>query len=176
REQLDLTVHRLLRDDIPARLVTQVALYVSGPGREALVGPVLPTGFVPQALEGDLPARLESDGSLRVQLRPGRFTLTLEARGPGIVATIARPEAAAPWPTEEVWSFEGVDRLRVAAAEGAESIDPAQSNVPPQWRPYPAFRMPVAASLNVVERSRALSSPDDNQLHLHRQVWLDFDH
>src|SRR5690606_10751399 len=71
REQLDLTVHRLLRDDIPARLVTQVALYVSGPGREALIGPVLPTGFVPQALEGDLPARLESDGSLRVQLRPG---------------------------------------------------------------------------------------------------------
>ena len=176
REQLDLTVHRLLRDDIPARLVTQVALYVSGPGREALIGPVLPTGFVPQALEGDLPARLESDGSLRVQLRPGRFTLTLEARGPGIVATIARPEAAAPWPTEEVWSFEGVDRLRVAAAEGAESIDPAQSNVPPQWRQYPAFRMPAAASLSVVERSRALSSPDDNQLHLSRQMWLDFDH
>ncbi len=176
REQLDLTVHRLLRDDIPARLVTQMSLYVSGAGREVLLGPVLPADFVPLALEGDLPARLESDGRLRVQLRPGRFTLRLEARGAGVAQSVARPQAPAPWPAEEVWSFEGVDRLRVAAVEGPESIDPAQSNVPPEWRAYPAFRMPAAATLNVIERSRALANPDDNQLSLERNVWLDFDH
>jgi hypothetical protein len=176
RERLDLTVHRLLRDDLPARLITQVTLYVSGPGREALVGPVLPAGFVPLALEGDLPARLENDGRLRVQLRPGQFRLRLEARGPGVAATITRPEAAAPWPEEEVWSFEGVDRLRVAAVEGAESIDPAQANVPGDWRRLPAFRLPAAGSLTVAERSRALANPDDNRLSLDRHLWLDFDH
>ncbi|HUG73632.1 MAG TPA: hypothetical protein VMK82_09430, partial [Steroidobacteraceae bacterium] len=176
RDQLDLEVYRLLRDDIPAVLLTRIALTVSGAGREVLLGPVLPTGFVPLALEGDLPARLENDGRLRVQLRPGRFTLTLEARGAAVAATIARPEAAAPWPAEEVWSFEGVDRLRVAAVEQAESIDPAQANVPGEWRAWPAFRMPAAAALTVVERSRALANPDDNQLQLSRQVWLDFNH
>ncbi len=176
REQLDLTVHRLLRDDQPARLHTQIALYVAGPGREVLLGPVLPTGFVPLALEGDLPARLENDGRLRVQLRPGRFTLRLEARGPGVATTITRPEAASPWPDEEVWSFEGIDRLRVAAVENAESIDPAQSNVPGTWQRFPAFRMPAAATLTVAERSRGLANPDDNRLRLNRDVWLDFSH
>ncbi len=176
REQLDLTVHRLLRDDIPARLITRISLYVSGAGREVLVGPVLPAGFVPLALEGDLPARLESDGRLRVQLRPGRFTLMLEARGPAVAQAITRPEAAAPWPAEEVWSFQGVDRLRVAAPEGAESIDPAQANVPGQWQAFPAFRLPAGGSLAVGERSRALANPDDNQLELSRQIWLDFNH
>src|SRR5690606_5294254 len=96
--------------------------------------------------------------------------------GAPVAGTVARPQAAAPWPAEEVWSFEGVDRLRVAAAEGPESIDPAQSNVPAQWHAYPAFRMPAAATLNVVERSRALANPDDNKLTLSRQVWLDFNH
>jgi hypothetical protein len=176
REQLDLTVHRLLRDDIPARLYTQISLYVSGAGREALIGPVLPSGFVPLALEGDLPARLENDGRLRVQLRPGRFTLTLEARGAAVAGSVTRPIVTAPWPEEEVWSFEGVDRLRVAAPEGAESIDPDQANVPGEWQEYPAFRLPAAGTLTVTERSRALANPDDNQLRLHRQVWLDFNH
>src|SRR5690606_38549942 len=140
------------------------------------VGPVLPAGFVPLALEGDLPARLENDGRLRVQLRPGQFRLRLEARGPGVAATITRPEAAAPWPEEEGWSFEGVDRLRLAAVEGAESIDPAQANVPGDWRRLPAFRLPAAGSLTVAERSRALANPDDNRLSLDRHLWLDFDH
>src|SRR5690606_9397238 len=74
------------------------------------------------------------------------------------------------------WSFEGVDRLRIAAAEGAASIDADQSNVPGEWSDYPAFHMPAGAALNVTERSRALANPDDNQLHLRRDVWLDFDH
>ena len=66
--------------------------------------------------------------------------------------------------------------MRVAAAEGAEGIDPAQANVPPEWRQYPAFRMDAAAKLTVVERSRGLSNADDNRLSLARDLWLDFDH
>ena len=49
------------------------------------------------------------------------------------------------WAREEIWSFASDDRLRVAAAEGADGIDPAQANVPPEWRQYPAFRMDAAA-------------------------------
>jgi hypothetical protein len=176
RDQLDVTVHRLVRDDLPARLVTQLSLYVAGAGREVLLGPVLPADFVPLNLSGGLPARYENDGRLRVQLRPGRFTLQLEARGAGAAASITRPEAAAPWPEEEVWSFEGMDRLRVAAVEGAEGIDAAQANVPLEWRSLPAFRIPAGGSLTVAERSRALSNPDDNRLGLARELWLDFSH
>ncbi len=102
---------------------------MSGAGREVQLGKVLPDGFVPLALEGDLPARFEADGRLRVQLRPGNFKLTLEARVQPSRPASPRPAAAAPWPEEEIWSFQGIDRLRVAAAEGAESIDPTQADV-----------------------------------------------
>jgi hypothetical protein len=176
RDQLQLSVYRLLRDDIPAHLTTFLRLQVSGAGREVLLGKVLPDGFVPLALEGDMPARFESDGRLRVQLRPGNFSLTLEARGTTVATSITRPAAEAPWPDEEIWSFEGIDRLRVAAAEGAESIDPAQADVRGDWRGFPAFRLGAGARLNVVERSRALANIDDNQLTLRRNLWLDFDH
>jgi hypothetical protein len=176
RDQLQLSVYRLLRDDIPAHLVTFLRLQVSGAGREVLLGKVLPEGFVPLALEGDVPARFEADGRLRVQLRPGNFSLTLEARGATVAASITRPAAEAPWPGEEIWSFQGIDRLRVAAAEGAESIDPAQADVRGDWRGFPAFRLGAGATLNVVERSRALANIDDNQLTLRRDLWLDFDH
>lgn len=176
RDRLEVAVYRLLRDDIPARISTRLQLFVSGAGREVLLGPVLPAGFVPMALEGDLPARLEPDGRLRVQLRPGSFELTLEARGAAVAGNITRPAAAEPWPADEVWSFESVDNLRVAAVEGAESIDPAQASVPDEWHEYPAFRLNAGGALNVVERSRALVNPDDNQLQLARNLWLDFDH
>jgi hypothetical protein len=176
RDRLDVAVYRLLRDDIPARIFTRLQLFVSGAGREVLLGPVLPAGFVPMALEGDLPARLEPDGRLRVQLRPGSFALTLEARGAAVAGNITRPAAAEPWPTDEVWSFRSVDNLRVAAVEGAESIDPSQASVPGEWHEYPAFRLNAGGALNVVERSRALVNPDDNQLQLERHLWLDFDH
>ncbi len=176
RDRLDVTVYRLLTDDIPARLETQLHLYVSGAGREVLLGPVLPAGFVAMALEGDLPARMEPDGRLRVQLRPGQHEFSLQARGATVAGTITRPAAAEPWPADEVWSFQAIDRLRVAAVEDAESIDPSQSAVPSDWAEYPAFHLAAAGSLNVVERSRALVNQDDNQLSLDRELWLDFSH
>src|SRR5205807_2646675 len=67
-------------------------------------------------------------------------------------------------------------RLRVAAVEGVAGIDPAQANVPEEWRRYPAFRMAPGSELRIVERSRGLSNTDQNRLHLRRRLWLDFDH
>ena len=43
-------------------------------------GPVLPDGFTPVSIQSQLPARLEPDGNLRVQVRPGRWQITLVAR------------------------------------------------------------------------------------------------
>jgi hypothetical protein len=174
---MEVQVYRLVQDEIPAYLLTRIRLNVAGEAREEVLGPVLPDGFTPLSLQGDLPARLERDGSLRVQLRAGSHEVILYARGTDVAKTLARPEnTTGKWPKEEVWSFAANDALRVAAAEGAEGIDPAQANVPAEWRQYPAFRMDAAAKLTVNERSRGLSNADDNRLTLARAVWLDFDH
>lgn len=174
---MEVQVYRLVQDDIPAYLLTRIRLNVAGEAREELLARVLPDGFTPVALHGDLPARLERDGTLRVQVRAGSHEVQLRARGAGVADTLARPAVGAgQWPREEIWSFAGNDLLRVAAAEGAEGIDPAQANVPADWRQYPAFRMDAQTSLRIVERSRGLANVDDNQLKLQRQLWLDFDH
>ncbi len=172
----DVEVHRLLRDGIPMELVTRLTLRATGGSREELLGPVLPADFAPVALVSPLPARVEPDGRLRVQLRAGEFTIDLTARATGDPAKLSRPAAAAPWPDEEIWSWSGNDRLRVAALEGGESIDPAQANVPGEWRAWPAMRVLERTTLSVVERSRGMAAAAENHLSLQRSLWLDFDH
>ncbi len=173
---LEVQVYRLLRDDIPAYLLTRIRLNVAGDAREELLARALPDGFVPLSLTGALPARLERDGSLRVQVRAGSHEILLEARAAGVADELARPKAGDKWARDEIWSFQSNDLLRVAAAEGADGIDPAQASVPPEWRQLPAFRMTDDSKLRIVERSRGLANADDNQLALTRNLWLDFDH
>jgi hypothetical protein len=174
---LEVQVYRLVRDDIPVLLETRLRLNVAGDAREEVLARVLPDGFTAVSLTGDLPARLERDGTMRVQVRAGGHEVTLLARGAGAAAELVRPDTAgAQWARDEIWSFAANDMLRVAAAEGAEGIDPAQANVPPGWRQLPAFRMTPGAKLTVVERSRGLANADDNRLTLSRNLWLDFDH
>lgn len=174
---MEVQVYRLVRDEIPVYLITRLRLNVAGEAREEQLGKALPDGFTPVSLRGDLPARLERDGSLRVQVRPGSHEVTLMARGDDVASTLARPDSgSAQWPKEEIWSFAANDLLRVATAAGPEGIDPAQAGVPGEWRQFPAFRMDAGAQLTVEERSRGLANVDDNRLTLNRSMWLDFDH
>jgi len=174
---MEVQVYRLVRDDIPVYLYTRLRLNVAGDAREEVLARVLPDGFTPVSLEGALPARLERDGRLRIQVRPGSHEVTLVARGTGVATSFTRPDASGgKWAREEIWSFASNDLQRVAAAEGADGIDPAQANVPGEWRQYPAFRMDAAAKLDVQERSRGLVNADANRLSLRRNLWLDFDH
>ncbi len=176
QEQMEIQVYRRVDDQIPVRLTTLLRLQIAGEGREELLARVLPEGFAPLALEGNLPARIEPDGRLRVQARAGSWVITIIARGPGVAESLRRPAANGPWAREEIWSFAADDRLRVVAVEGASGVDPAQTGVPPEWRDLPAYAMTADGELRIVERSRGLAAGDDNELRLHRTLWLDFDH
>jgi hypothetical protein len=172
--RLDVRVFRLLSDELPGTLTTQVHLAVAGEAREVRLPRSLPEGFIPTALDGDLPARLDADNTLRVQVRPGEYDITVTARGPSPITEVRLGTRSTPWPAEEVWSFRGQDRLRVVAVEGVAPTDPAQANVPSDWRGLPAYRMNAAAVLRLLERSRGMSAQDANQLRLERTAWLDF--
>ena len=58
---MEVQVYRLVRDEIPAYLVTRLRLNVAGDAREEVLARVLPDGFIPVSLSGSLPARLERD-------------------------------------------------------------------------------------------------------------------
>jgi len=173
---LEVQVYRLLEDESPVILTTRLRLQVAGDGREEVLSTVLPVGFTPLTLQTALPARIEADGRMRVQVRAGSWEITLSARSMDSAQKISIPVVNGVWPKQEVWSYSANDRLRVSAVEGAAGIDPVQANVPEEWRQYPGFRLAPGNALQVVERSRGLSVQDGNKLSLKRQLYLDFDH
>ena len=174
QDSVEAEVYRLVVDDVPTRLTTIIRINVAGGVREELFGPALPEGFVPMFIDSPLPVRLESDGKLRVQVRPGRWQIMLTARAPAVINELSLSAAGSNLPDTEIWSYRSNDRLRVTAAEGLPPVDPTQAQVPEQWSQLPAFRIEAGETLSIVERSRGIVA-HDNELGLNRTLWLDFD-
>jgi len=173
--RLEITVHRRVTDEIPLRVLTLIRLEVSGPAREVVLGLALPVDAVPMWLTGPLPARLDPDGKLRVQVRPGTYTIQLEARLPGPVDALALPAPGGPWDEREEWVFDARPSLRLVSIEGAASIDPQQTELPEHWRALPAYAMEPGATLRFVTKRRGDADPAPDRLSLVRTWWLDFD-
>ena len=176
-DRVEVEVHRRLVDGIPLRLQTVVTLRVSGAAREEPLGRALPDGFVPTRLSGPLPARLDADGRLRVQLRPGRFELRVDARHEGPAVEIGlppQPEGAA-WDASEVWAVETAPALRRIEIEGAPAVDATQTEIPAGWRIFPAYRLEPGGALRLVEKQRGTEGGAADRLTLARTWHLDFD-
>ncbi|QSA96713.1 hypothetical protein [Methylococcus sp. EFPC2] len=173
---LDLRVYRKIADGNPLQLATRLDLTVAGEAREVLLSGALLPEFIPLSLRSALPARLETDGALRVQLRPGRWQIELVARHPGEVANLKRQDTAVePWPGEEIWSYEAHAETRVTEIEGAQQIDPRQTELPDEWKALPAYRLQAGQVLAIKTLRRGDPEPEPDNLTLTRDLWLDFD-
>ena len=173
--RLDVEVSRRVTDDVPLQLTTKVALKVSGKDREVLLGVALPSGFVPMSLTAPIPARVEPDRRLRVQVRPGTWQIEIVARHEGPVAQLSLPAADGPWDSDEVWAFEARPDLRLVGVEGVPAVDPQQTNLPNEWRALPAYLMRPGATMTLTEKRRGDTDSSADQLTLARTWWLDFD-
>ena len=173
-DALELTVHRLWQDQLPQLLETRLALDVAGKAREIRLGPAWPDGYELTRVEGDLPAVIEPGRMLRLQVTAGSFELQLHARATTRADRLSFEFPASDWPQQEIWSFAADHPLRVVDVAGEAPIDPAQADVPGEWREYPAFAMASGGALTLAERSRGLGD-DANRLNLRRELWLDFD-
>lgn len=173
--RLDLVVHRRVRDDIPLMVDTRIELFASGKAREVTIGPVLLKDFVPMAVNSPLPARIEQDGQLRVQVRPGRFVIEVVARHPGSAKTLEALPSQSLWVPEEVWVFQANTSLRLVDVKGVDPIDPQQTTLPQDWRRCPTYRVRQKEQMQLVETRRGDSEPEPDKLRLSRSIWLDFD-
>ncbi len=174
QDHLEAQVFRRITDGVPLILTTRLSLRVAGQARELQLGPMLPEGFIPLSLTTPLPARLETDGRLRLQVKPGDWIVEVGARHADPVEALQRPAAGEPWPAQEVWSFEAANAVRVVTVEGASAIDPGQTNLPEEWRALPAYLITPDTALKFITRQRG-ASPVPDQLSLNRSLWLDFD-
>jgi hypothetical protein len=175
-DTVDVSVHRKLTDETPLQLTTRLVLAISGRSRELLMARALPMDFEPQSVESGLPLRFEPDGRLRLQARPGSWTITLMARRVKAEKAITRPKPEGLWKEgEEVWVFEARPALRVVNVEGVVAIDPAQTTLPDDWKQFPAYAVAPGATMVLAEQRRGDAQPPPDRLTLGRELWLDYD-
>ncbi len=175
QDSVDLQVFRQVIDDIPLQVATRLELEVSGKARELMLPHALLPNFIPISLDSPLPAKLESDGRLRLQIRPGRWSLTLHARHPQPLAQLDLAIKDPDWPQTELWAFQAMPALRLVEVEQLQAVDGSQTNLPVEWRQLPTYQIQQGQSMVFKTIRRGDSEPEPNQLQLHRKLWLDFD-
>lgn len=171
---LVVKTYRHLTDEVPLLMKVRIDLDVAGQQRELVLDKSFTEDFIPLSLDSPIPARLEKDGKLRMQVRPGRWSIEMTLRSQSRVTELKLPKVADPWPKEEVWVFDARPYHRLVELEGAASIDPSQTSLPAEWRSLPAYRMGANQTLRLKVIRRGDPQPEPNRLSLNKTLWLDF--
>ena len=174
-DRLGLRVYRRIEDSLPLQVISRFELEISGRARDVRLGPVTLTGGIPLAIQSPLPARLDADGMLRLQVRPGRWVVEVSAYHSGAVSKLMRPRLSSPWPEDEIWAFAARPDLRQVALSGLPSLAPSQTGIPREWEQLPIYRAGKQAILSMHEQRRGDPDPGRDRLVLSRDIWLDFD-
>lgn len=172
-DSLTITAFRLFQDSIPLIDNTFLRLKATGKVREVNIGPVLLKDSLPMMLKSPLPARIEDNGMLRMQVKPGVWDISIKSRFLGKQQSLALPTISAPWPSVEVWSFAPQNELRLVEIEQGKSIDPQQTDMPQAWKAYPSYLLEQGKSISIVEKRRG-QEKQPSDLTLTRNLWLDF--
>ncbi|MDD5306369.1 MAG: hypothetical protein PHU25_03530 [Deltaproteobacteria bacterium] len=172
-ERLDLEVSRKVADGIPLLVTTRIVLRAAGKAREQNLGRVLLEGTIPMSLTANVPARLDKEGALRVQVRAGTHSIEILARTDGSPETLVAPRKDPPWPAEETWVFEANEVFRQAALSGPPGVDPSRTGISEEWRKLPAFLLSGGAKLTVATTRRGEPDPPPDKLELRREMWMD---
>lgn len=175
QERLSLSVHRRIDDAIPLRLTTRVHVSAAGKAREVVLRNVLVAGTRPIELDTSLPAELSADGTLRIQVQAGEHDLSIVAICEVELTQLSAPKSSEPWPERELWVLKSDDRLRHVEVRGPNQIDPARTDLAPDWRGMPTYVMPATQTLKLVTQRRGEPEPPPNTLNLDRTFWLDLD-
>lgn len=172
-DTLSLKIYRLIQDHIPQTDSTVIRLQATGKMREISIGPVLQPDTLPLEVLSDLPAKLEDNGTLRLQIKPGSWEIKVRSRFLTKHDKLTLQKHLSPWPQEEIWAFQPYNDLRLVEIEGAVSIDPQQTDMPDAWKGLPTYLMKPDTSLLIVEKRRGQEKRSE-ELQLQRKMWLDF--
>lgn len=174
-DSLSLEVFRLLSDGVPVTMATHITLSVSGKAREVTFGSVMLAGTEVLDIRSPVPARIEADGTMRVQVTPGEHTIQVLSRFIASPDSIITKKLTKEWPDSEYISFKSATAIRQAKLSGPVSIDTTQISIPGEWEEYPTYRMGDGETLSIETEFRGDHSPSANELNVKRDLWLDFD-
>lgn len=170
-DSMTVRTFRQFVDQVPMVSTARFELSVSGQQREVVIPMAIFEGFVPLSIESPLPARVEADGSLKLQARAGTWVVTVSSRRMSLASELRLPESA----QQEVWSFQADNAIRVVTLEGPPAVDPASVGAPAQWAGLPTFVLQPGGELKISQTQRGDSGATADRLSIQRTWWLDFD-
>ncbi len=175
QDNLDLRIFRRIQDDVPLKMLTRIEMDISGKERELHLDQALLENFRITQFNSDLPAKLEKDGSLRVQVKSGSWVIQILSQSQSPVNQIALKAAKENTIAvdQEIWVFEQKPEIRNIQISGIAPIDPQQTQLPEDWKFLPAYLAEVNSPMMLEELQRGGESAK-NQLTLSRKMWLDF--
>ncbi|MFT7458570.1 MAG: hypothetical protein ACI909_001243 [Planctomycetota bacterium] len=168
-------VFRRVNDGVPITMETVLRLVVSGKPRELRMGQLLLKDSEPTQFNAGLPARIEEDGSLRIQVRAGSWQVYLSSRFTGNVVELKMMQGTPDWPEQEIWSFSSTPNTRGVKISGVDALDPSQLDMPQNWNNIPTYLVEKDSTFTIEEQYRGDVAPSANQITANRIVWLDFD-
>jgi len=171
-DALGVTVMRLLRDGQPMTLTTLARLEVSGRSRTMTLDGLLLAGSEPLGVTSPIPVGFGPDGQVLVQAGAGKYDVEIVSRLPGEAMAVG--PVAAPF-GRETWAFQADKSLREVKLSGVSSTDPQTTDLPPDWKRFPAFVLDAGASVAMQLVRRGESLPPGDDLKVGREFWLDFD-
>lgn len=174
-DRVDVEVFRKLIDGVPVSMETILNLKVSGKPRELQLGRFLLANNEVTHIFSPLPARIEDNGDLRIQVRAGNWTVNVNSRFTENPKQLAMERSSKDWPTQELWSFAAAPSIRGVKLEGVPSIDPSQLNLPDAWKKLPTYLIEADSRLTLQEEYRGDTTPSGNEIKNTRTLWLDFD-
>jgi hypothetical protein len=173
-DRLSLSVFRRLSDSQPLRMTTLIQMDVAGKQREVQLNGALLQDFEVAGLHSRLPARIDQQGRLRLQLRPGHWQVSVDSLLNQPTTAIKLAGFAAPWPTQEIWALQHQPQLRQIQVQDRTSIDPQQTQLPADWKQLPAYALGAGETLQWTVIKRGNPEPEPDQLTLNKTLWLDF--
>jgi hypothetical protein len=127
---LGVKVYALLEDGIPLWLRTEVELAVAGKSREQDIGAVLPQGWRLAAVNSPIPVLLDESRQMKAQVRPGKWTVQLDAFRLDNSKEFRYPPTVKPAVADELVGFRARPDFRMIDIVGPTPIDLTQTTFP----------------------------------------------
>ncbi len=175
KDFLSVKIYGVIEDGIPLWLRMEVELLVSGKSREEDIGNILPEGWKLAAVRSPLPVAVDEFGQLKVQVRPGKWTMEFDAFRIDDLKDFRFAPGVKPAVSEILVGFRSKPDFRMVDITGAPSVDVSQTTFPDKWRSYPVYQWDTATTLTIVERLRGMGLQKPPGLRIQREFWLDED-
>ncbi|PCI63812.1 MAG: hypothetical protein COB38_13290 [Gammaproteobacteria bacterium] len=170
---IKLWVNRLIKDGHPMMMTMVLDLDIGGSAREEVLTQLNLNKYQLTSITSELNTQIDSQGNLKVQLKPGSYEVRLEFKIHEFSNEFTFEEKGKYWPKQEIWVYQNNDRLRSTQVINASAIDSEQGFVN-QWSALPHYVVNHQETLTIKEGHRGISHSSD-RLSLQRQMWLSFD-